>query len=96
MCKILHTHELDLYYKIRMIELMKVQDAVRLDYQIPIEALPILVQRHSVLQDENVVKFRQELDTMLATSGNAYLATEARQLLVFSDVILIQNGLLSF
>jgi hypothetical protein len=96
MCKILHTHELDLYYKIRMIELMKVQDAIRLDYQIPIEAFPILIQRHNVLQDENVVKFRQELDTMLATSGNAYLATEARQLLVFSDVILIQDGLLSF
>ena len=43
MNKILHTQELDLYYKIRMIELMKVQDAIRLDYQIPIEAFPILI-----------------------------------------------------
>ena len=43
MNKTLHTQELDLYYKIRMIELMKVQDAIRLDYQIPIEAFPILI-----------------------------------------------------
>jgi hypothetical protein len=57
MLKVLFNKEPELYFKIRMYELLKTTDMLRLDYLVPYDCLETLIKKHDVLSDPYVVSF---------------------------------------
>lgn len=73
MLKVLFNKEPELYFKIRMYELLKTTDMLRLDYLVPYDCLETLIKKHDVLSDPYVVSFTKELEEMLKSSNKGFL-----------------------